>query len=481
MSATDLTNETDNQDQSPLGEAPGHPGGGPVFRRIAMAALIVAILGGAIGVAAYWLTRRPQAMRRRPQTHAALVEIQRVQPVEEVVVVQAMGTVVPARSVELASRVGGQIVAVSPKFIPGGRFDADEWMVKVDPEDFRLSLRLRSAQLDKAGADAKQAEVAVAQREADVVGAESNLALEMGHQSAAAGEYELLGETIEPEDEALVLREPQLKQARANCSAAKAAVQAAAAGFEAAKASYAAGEVALDQARLDLQRTQVPSPFNAMVRQRHVNVGAQVAAGSSLASLVGTDRYWVEVSVPVDQLKWIRIPGFNDPVGSKVRVYHAASWGPDTHRTGTVARLMSEIEPEGRMARLLVTVADPLDLLTSRQPRRPLILGSYVRVEFVGRTLQNVVRVQRTALRDGNRVWVMGSDDTLQIRQVKIAWAGNDHVCVSEGLTAGDRLIVSDLGAAVEGLPLRTADTPAASTRPAKRTGPDDRRREARS
>ena len=270
--------------------------------------LVLAILGSAGGISAYWLTHRPHATRRPPSGQAMLVDIQQVQPAEEVVVLRAMGTVVPAQSIGLASRVRGEIVQVSPKFVPGGRFGSGELMVKIDPKDFELSVRLQQAQVKNAAANVKQTASAVNQREADLTRAEAELVMEMGRQSAALGEYKLLGETVKPEDQALVLRAPQLKQARAACSAAEAAKQAAAATVEAAEASERASKVVLDQARLDLKRTELRAPFNAMVRSRSVDLGAHVSVGSPMASLVGTDEYWVEVSVPVDELKWIRIP-----------------------------------------------------------------------------------------------------------------------------------------------------------------------------
>jgi len=435
--------------------SPSHVWAGRILRFL----LVLTILGTAGGISAYWLTHKPHAKRRPTQTKAILVEVRQVHPRQEQVVIQAMGTVVPARSIELGSRVRGEIVEVSPRFMPGGRFNAGDLMVKIDPNDFDLAVRLQRAQVSKASATVAQAVSAIAQQQAALIKAKSALALEMGRQSAALGEYKLLGKTVKPEDEALVLRKPQLKEAQANCDSAEAAVQASKALRDAAKASQAASTVALEQAQLDLKRTEVRSPFNAMVRTRNVNLGTQVTVGLSLASLVGTDEYWVEVSIPLDELKRIRIPDFNSATGSQVRVYHAGAWGPGTYRMGEVTRLMSEIEPQGRMARLLVTVADPLDLKTSPQTRRPLILGSYVRVELVGRKLSNVVPVERTAVREGNHVWVMGADDKLEIREVKIAWSGNDHVCVSQGLAAGDRLIVSDLAGAVQGMPLRIPES----------------------
>ena len=426
-------------------------------RRVLQALLATVILAAGSAVSYYWLTHRPTAQRRAPEGQAALVEVTRVRLETQAIVVRAMGTVVPARLIQLAPRVGGEIVHLSPQFVPGGRFETGDVMVRIDPVDFELAVRRQEAERDRRAAEVEQRAGEVIQKASDVVRYESELAVEMGQQSVAQLEYELLGQVVQTEDRTLILRKPQLRIAQSACEAARAASRSAEGASRAALAIKATADAALDQARLDLQRTTIRAPFNAMVQSRQVNLGSQVSVGAPLATLVGTDAYWVQVSLPVDQLKWIRVPEFNSREGSTVRIYCEPAWGPEALRTGRVARLMTALEPQGRMARLLVTVADPLGLKADSSQRRPLILDSYVRVQIDGQALDGVVRVPRAALRDGQRVWVMTADRTLNIRNVTIAWSGNDHVYASEGLADGDRLITSNLASPVQGMALRTS------------------------
>jgi len=375
----------------------------------------LAILAAGAGVSVYWMTHKPKASRARPEAQAALVEAAPVRRTTRRVVVQAMGTVVPVRSVQLASRVAGEIVSISPEFVPGGRFRKGDRILQVDPKDYELAVRQRTSEL---------------------VRVQSDLKLESGQQTVARREAELLGREVKEEDKELLLRKPQLAQAQA---------------------AVASAEAALEKARLDLARTSIVAPFNAIVASRNVNLGAQVSPGTTLASLVGTDEYWVRVSVPVDQLSWVRIPAGNGEDGSPARVCWETGWAPGSCRHGKVARLMTELEPQGRMARLLVAVEDPLSLRPGSPGQCALILDSYVRVEIEGREVRDVVEVPRAALRDGNRVWILEKDNTLGIRHVGVAWAAKDFVCVSSGLRDGERLITSDLAAPVQGMALRTA------------------------
>ena len=375
------------------------------------------ILAVGVGISIYWITHRPTARRQPPRPEATLVEVSHVRIQAEKVVVRAMGPVVPVTSIQLASRVSGQIVEVSPQFIPGGHFKADEKILQVEQKDYKL---------------------AAEQRKSELVQAQRDLKLEMGQQSVAQREYELLAKEVEEEDKELLLRQPQL---------------------EMAKAAVSAAEAVLEKAQLDLKRTVIVSPFNAIVQSKNVDLGSQVSPGSTLASLVGTDEYWVEVSVPVDELKWISIPGYNEKSGSTVCVYYESAWGKDAFRIGTVERLMTDLEPQGRMARLLINVKDPLQLQANPEKRHPLILGSYVRVEIDGIEVPDIMKIPRTAVREANQVWVMSPDEKLEIRTVSLVWSGNDHVYVSDGIDDGDLLIMSSLGAPVQGMPLRTTDS----------------------
>jgi multidrug efflux pump subunit AcrA (membrane-fusion protein) len=255
----------------------------------------------------------------------------------------------------------------------------------------------------------------------------------------------------------LVLRVPQREAAEAAVAVAKAAKQSAEATLKAARSNRQAAQVALDQALLNLRRTKVRAPFNALIRERHVNLGGRAAGDGAVATVAGTDEWWVEVSIPVDQLKWLDVPEYNSPSASSAKVYYQAAWGDKAYRDGRADRLRGDLEPQGRMAQLLVAVPDPMHLRESPDARRPLLLNSYVRVELDGRATPPAVRVERTSLRDGDKVWVMSDANALEIRPVTIVLGKDEYVYVTGGLEAGDRLVTSDIATPVEGMPLRRA------------------------
>ena len=392
-----------------------------VFVRVLLPLLILA--AGGTG-AAYFLKNRPKARQRPAERRAALVEVMRLAPSRQRVVVRAMGTVRAARTIVLRPRVSGQVLGVSPELIPGGLFRAGQRFLQIDPEDYELAVRQKDGVVAKAQCDLK---------------------LETGRQSVAKREYELLGKTVRRQDRELVLREPQLAMAQAAVDAA---------------------EAALEKAQLDLARTDVRAPFNAMVRSKQVDPGSQVSPTTQLATLVGTDEYWVQASIPVDQLKWITIPQSNGEAGSPVRIFNETGWGPGAARAGHVTRLSADLEPEGRMAKLLITVKDPLGLESPGANPPVMLIGMYVSVEIQGNELEGIFSVPRTALRDGRKVWIMGPNDALEIRKVGILWRGRDRVLVGNGLRAGDRMITSDLATPVKGMALQIEKPGGVASRP---------------
>mgnify|MGYP000293652305 CR=1 FL=1 len=131
---------------------------------------------------------------------------------------------------------------------------------------------------------------------------------------------------------------------------------------------------------------------------------------------------------------------------------------------------MGDLTTEGRMARVLVAVEDPLGLKAENRERTHLLIGEYVRVEIEGRNLADVILLPRSALHDGNTVWLVTSENTLSIREVTPVWRDEDSIVVKEGLAAGDRLITSALPAPIDGMPLRMdTEGPSGPEPPAKR------------
>lgn len=383
--------------------------------KVVLPALVVILAA----VGAYAMVKSaPKAMKRPPVATAPTVETLVLSKEDHRIWVPVMGTVTAAREITLEARVSGEVATVSPTFVPGGFFEKDAEILRLDPEDYQLAL---------------------SEVQADVTTAEYNLKVEQGYQNVSAREWELLkGDTKGTEAEAsLALRKPHLQKAKADLAAAKAKLR---------------------QAKLDLDRTRVTAPFAAMVQEKSTDIGATVSEQEALATLVGTEEFWVQASIPVDRLDRIEIPSVNQENGSVVRIL-SGSGTSKTIREGRVVRLLPSLEDEGRMARLLISVKDPLNL-EGVDGVKPLLLGSYVSVQIDGGRMEGVYAIPRTAYRDNGKVWVLGDGGTLEIRSLTPVWRSEDTIFFAEGLTPGEAVVTSGLTAPLEGMKLRAAGKP---------------------
>jgi hypothetical protein len=201
------------------------------------------------------------------------------------------------------------------------------------------------------------------------------------------------------------------------------------------------------------------------VVEESVEVGQLLDPGSKVCELVGTDAFWIQVTIPFSQLKWIQFPTEDRP-GAKANVILDTGDGASPTWTGRVIRLLSDLDPLGRMARLLVSVTDPLVLHPADRGHLPLLLGSYVKVEIDAGELKDTLSIPRAALREGNQIWVVGDDHRLQIYPATVLWREKDTVLIANDLDTHTELVVSDLRVALPGM--EVAPLPAASV--AKRT-----------
>lgn len=376
--------------------------------------LSIIVLGCGVALAAYYLKSGPEAKPRKREPSPPLVEVRQMNYASHKLTLNGMGTVLAAKEINLTPGVGGEIINMSDKMVPGGLFAKDDVLANIDPLDYELTVKRLQSEVAKV---------------------RSELELEMGNQRISQMEFELLGQEVSKAEKKLMLREPQLAMLQAT--------------LEGVKANLA-------QAELNLKRTRIKAPFNGVVLSRSVNIGARVSESTVLARLVGTDEFWLKLALPTDQLKWITFPS-NDKAqeGSKVRLFLQQSAKNDNFLTGRVIRLAADVEEQGRMAAVYVSIKDPLNLRPENKGKPQLLLGSFVRAEIEGSRLDSVIAINRDYLREGESVWLMNDDNTLEIRNVDIIAKSNDLIFIGSGLENGERLIVSGLSSPVAGIPVK--------------------------
>lgn len=355
----------------------------------------------------YFKSREPKIKRKPPKKQAVVVETIAIKPGNYQCSIRVMGTVIPDRQITLKSKVSGEVVSVSPKFVQGGLVKKGETLLNIDGADYKIEVLKVQSVLDKALSD---------------------LAIEKGSQMIAKEELKLINQASEEEFKAtdLALRKPQLVKAKAAIDNARAD---------------------LEKAKLNLSRTKVTAPFNALVLEKQVNLGSLVTTQGSLAILVDADTYRVEAQVPPDRLAAVII---DEATGSDAIIhsqYSEQTW------QGKVIRATGKMTDKSRMAGVIIMVPDPLGLNRQGNNLR-LLLNDHVDIQIMGEIFEDVFSLQRSVLRDENTVWVY-NNGVLEIKTVSIVWKEDGRVFVRSGIKPGDAVITSDLPAPVKGMALQ--------------------------
>ncbi|MEX1013485.1 MAG: efflux RND transporter periplasmic adaptor subunit [Waddliaceae bacterium] len=350
--------------------------------------------------------------RSQPQIASTLVSTSPLEKQNVKVSIFGFGTLEPNRELVLRSEVSGRIINMSDQLDQGGLIAKGERLVQIDPRDYINQVEQQQAQLQSA---------------------EFELELEHGRQRVAKREWELIGPSMQQEEFNinLALRRPHLEEKEAIVRAAKSR---------------------LEKALIDLERTQIKSPFDAIILEEHAEIDELVSPQSEIARLAATDLFVVKMNIPYEKLRWINF-GKGD-LSFPVVVFQEIGNGMSIEREAFVIRLLGDLDPRGRLARLLIGVKDPLGL---KSDKPPLLLDSYVRVEIKGEEIKGAFVIPRSALRTNDTVWIKTKENTLDIRPIQILYRQLDEIIVENNLQTGDELITSHISTPIQGMMLRSA------------------------
>jgi len=216
------------------------------------------------------------------------------------------------------------------------------------------------------------------------------------------------------------------------------------------RTNVAAAEANL--ARLDQIQSyrQVKAPFDGVITQRNVDVGALVnAANTLLFRIAQTDTLRTYVNVPQTNASEVR-------VGQPARL--SVSNLPGRQFAGAVARTANALDPASRT--LLVEVHVP-------NPDGALLPGLYARVDLIGSRPDAPLRIPSDALivgGEGTTVAVVREDHTVHLQKIEVGRDYGDSLEVVRGLRVGQLIIPNPGDVVSEGLkvePVPIADRPA--------------------
>ncbi|MCH4812395.1 efflux RND transporter periplasmic adaptor subunit [Vreelandella neptunia] len=376
----------------------------------AVAALL--ILVGTL-VLAWWIISQPPRIARTapPEPLPTMVDVMTVTATAQAPNLYGFGRVEAEQEAMLASRVAGQLERFAEGVVPGQVVEQGAAVAFIDQADLALTLEDAQAQL---------------------ANAQALLALEQAEQQRARSEYESFGRQLSAERQALVLREPQLRQAQAELTQAR---------------------VARDQAALNVERATLTAPWRAMVQERLVGAGSLLSQGTEVLHLVGVEQFWVRASLPGEWMEWLE-------AGSNVTLT-SRGWPEGATREGTLVSMLPSLEENGLQAQVLIAVNDPLALESEGSALR---LGDVLRASFQPAIQEQLLSLPSAALRPGDVTWRVDEENRLRRTPVTLAYRGEEDALIRSGLEIGQQVVTAGLAQPREGQLVRIRrpnDTPA--------------------
>ncbi len=361
--------------------------------------LPVAVLAVAYGIATVIRNVGPEIEVVTPEPQPLVVRVITAQPERVRLTVKSQGQVAAEHSIDLVSELQGGITHVARAFVTGGYFRTGDVLLEIDATDYELA-RVR---------------------------AEARVAEELETMEVEKSEAALAAEGLFP------LREARVASAEARVQSA---------GAE------------LAQAEADLKRTKIKAPYDGRMLFTQVDLGQYVSKGQALGRLYSTGTAEIRLPLTDQQLRYLKQPFGARPTDDFLDTavtLHAEVGGRAAEWQGKLHRMEGAVDPDSRVWYAVVRVNDPYGLQHPEQ-QTPLAVGLFVEAEIEGRTVDNVFRLPRSALRNEDNVLIIDADNRLRRRKVDVLRTDFKSALISSGLQAGDRVCVSPVEAFVDGL-----------------------------
>ncbi len=336
------------------------------------------------------------------------------------VILETQGSIRAHHSTTITSLVPGKILKVHPNFEDGAFFNEGDVLAELDPADLEAALTAAESRLARA-------EAALAQEEA--------------HAKQAKLNWDDIGYDEEPSP--LVLRIPQLKEANAVISSARAD---------------------LDQAQRNLDRAKIRAPFDGRVKSRLIGLGQSVGGTTALGEVFATDFAEVRLPLSANQLPFVNLPSSADDPPINVILTDSITGTIQSDAPSWPARIVRTEGALDESSRELFAIARIDDPFGRKSGNPELRIGQPVRAAIQGILLNDVFVIPKTALRGLNRIFLIDRNNpSIQRTDIAPIWSNDEVLVVREGLKSGDWLSTSRLPYAPNGAPVEVIQPPVAA------------------
>ncbi len=322
------------------------------------------------------------------------------------VLIEAVGTVEPEQSVQVRAQVSGVLQTIS--FKEGDKVNAGQLLFQIDPRTFQSQYNQAIAALAR---DRAQLENARAQQQ-----------------------------RLEPLLKREFITQQEYDVAVTSAKSLEATVQ--------------SGQAMVEQAKIQLDYSRIVAPISGRTGQLAVRAGNLVSAsggGVPLVTINSTDPVLVGFSIPERQLEDIR--RYQNEKDMRIEILSDRAGGAVV--TGKLVFVDNTVTPQTGTVLLKTRVENAKELIWP---------GQFVNVRVVLTIEPEAVVVPEVAVQpgqDGPFVYLIGAEDKVEIRPVKVSRQLGNEIVIASGIAGGDQVITEIPQALRPGATVRIADAAA--------------------
>lgn len=386
------------------------------------------LAGGIWGV--LQLTRSPHSVET-PSVPAITVETLTIHSQPLANTLELSGTIRPIDQATLSTRVMGRIIQLSLE--SGDRFHKGEVLARVDVMDMSAQTSQALSGVAQAQAEVARSQATLNQLESQRVEAQASLRLAEINQSRMA-QLQTQG----------AVAQSRLDEANTTLDEAKARLAQTEAGIRQAQAAIAHSRAAVNQAESNVTSASVSesygtiiAPFDGVVVEKLAYEGEMAAPGTALLKIENPDRLQLEISVPEENLRFVRV---GQPVQVRVDAVNQTL-------NATIGQIVPAADPNSRSFLVKIPLDHSGRLISGMFGRITLPLGEKQETVLIPAN----ALIQRGQLQGVYAVDTSTPQPTAVLRWVKTGQQHNGQVEIVSGLMSGDRVITNNIAQLSDG------------------------------
>jgi len=378
-------------------------------------------------------------------------------------VVSGFGRAKPVTTWDAISEVSGRVIYQHPALKNGAFMPKGTLVLRIDPVDYELSLAQSQADLQTQKMEAKRVDLNERQYKRSLQIETSRLALtkkELARLETLLKKGVTSKSNLEDQRNTVLSQEKtvwDLQMQLDNIPTDRAV----------SEANIKVAEATLADSKRDIERTEFKLPFNArigdvntelqqVVNQQEELLSAhdmsvmEVTANMPIANFLGLIRAITAQSPENKKVKFTDVSAFN--FSSKITARMGSN---NTYWDAKVTNISDGIDASSNTIGVTVEIKNNLqdfDPINS-----PLIVKDmYVQVDVTAPAKEQIV-VPVQAIH-ANKIYLVNDNDELVIQAVEVAYVHDGFAAISKGINAGDRVVITDLIAPINGMPIRTVE-----------------------